>query len=252
MKLILVKNKKSFSYLRYFLFTYFKNYSVYDKFIEDDIFYIPFKKRLSDAYLNALKTYLKTKNMQLFLSFDEEIKKEFKKVFSTINIINIYNTIFLDVLKFFTKNNLYEYEIIFVSDNIKEIKDLIDKCIKNVKSVSVLTEKPYLYESMKDYVFLKYGVLLNVKSKKEKLKKHNKIYVNCGYIRVFDKNLFKNVNMIDVFDVYEGVINSIILEANQKEKEYARKLDCPYSLALAEFLYGEEKEKKYKIVNIKK
>ena len=105
---------------------------------------------------------------------------------------------------------------------------------------------------MNDFLLSKYGVKLNIRTKKEKLKKHNKIYINCGSNRVFEKNFFKNVNMLDIYNVYEGVFNTIILEATAKEKEYTKALKCPYSLALAEFLYGTQNVKKVKIVNIKK
>lgn len=251
-KIIIKKCENNFSYFKYFLFTYLKKYKIYDKYIEENIFYLPYKKRLNKAYLKALVEYMKLKNISTFLSFDEDIKKEFKKHFSTINIKNIYNTIFIDMLNFYTKNKIHEYEIIFVSDNIKEVKNLIKMCVKKVKAVSVLTNKPFLYESMKDYVLSKYGLNLNVKSKKEKLKKHNKIYINCGYNRTFDKNTFSNVNMIDVYKVYENVFNTIIFETSDKEKKYTKKLKCPYSLELAAFLYEEEDNKEYKIVSIKK
>lgn len=252
MNIILKKSKDNFSYIRYFLFTYIKRYSVYDKNIKDDIFYIPFKKKLNKSYKNALKEYLKKKNIKKFLAVDEDIKDYLKTCFSTIDGENIYNAIFYKILLFLSKNKLNEYEIIFVSDNIKQIKKLIEISAKRVKNISVLTQNPYLYESMKDYVLSKYGILLNIKNKNEKLKKHNKIYVNCGYNRVFEKSFFKNVNMLDIYNVYEDAFNTIILEATSKEKEYTKKLKFPYTIALAEFLYSDEKTKKYKIVSIKK
>lgn len=252
MNIILKKEKNNFSYIKYFLFTYLKKYSIYEDYIKNDIFFIPYKKRLNIRYFDAISEFLKIKNVEKFLTFDEDIKKELKKHFSAINGKNIYNTIFCDILDYLSQGNIHEYEIIFISDNLKEIKEKIDKCVKNVKKISVLTQKEDLYESMKDYTFSKYGVVLNIKTKKEKLKKHNKIYVNCGYSQVFDKNLFKSVNMIDIYNVYEGAINTIILESSAKEKEYTNALNCPYSLGLAEFLYDEEKNKKYKIVGVKK
>ena len=94
--------------------------------------------------------------------------------------------------------------------------------------------------------------MLNIKVKKEKLKKNNKIYVNAGGMRVFDKSLFKNVNLIDIYSVYEGGLNEIIFENNNLSKEYTKLLKCPYSAALADFLEQEKSEEKLKIVNIKK
>lgn len=252
MNIILKKSKENFSYIRYFMFIYLKKYRVYEKNIKNDILFIPYKKRLNSRYLKALVEFLRSKNTEKFMTFDEDIKNEFKKYFSVIYGKNIYNTIFYDILNFMSKNKLYEYEIIFISDNIKEIKNLIDKCVKNVKAISVFTQKPHLYESMQDYTISKYGVLLNIKTKKDKIKKHNKIYVNCGHSEVFDKGMFKNVNLLDIYNVYENSFSSIILESTAKEKEYTKVLECPYSLALAEFLYGNESDKKYKIVNIKK
>lgn len=252
MNIILKKSKNNFSYIRYLLFTYLKKYSVYDKNIKENVFYIPFKKRLNHRYISALREFLKIKDIDKILALDEDIKKEFKKYFSVIYGKNIYNTIFCDVLNFLSKNRSFEYEIIFVSDNMKEIKNLIDKCIKNVKSVAILTQKPHLYESMKEYTLSKYGVLLNIKTKKDKLKKNNKIYINCGHSAVFEKGMFKGVNMLDIYKVYDGAYNKIILEATQKEKEFVKGLEYAYSIDIAEFLYNNEKEKTYKIVNIKK
>lgn len=251
-KIIIKKEEKNFSYIFYFIFTYLKKYKIYDRFIKEDIFYLPFKKRLNSAYLRALKEYLKSKKITHFLSFDKEIERAFKNTFSAINGNKIYNTIFIDILEFLSENNLNSYEIVFVSDNVKEIKNLIEKCIKKVKAVSVLTEKPFLYESIKDYALLKYGVNINIRTKKEKLKKHNKIYVNCGSNRVFDYTFFNNVNMLDIYSVYKEGLKTIILEAQSKEKEYTKALNWPYSLALAEFLHPNENNKKLKIVSIKK
>ena len=251
-KIILLKQKEKFSYIKYFLFTYFKKYSLYDKYIEKDIFKIPCKKRLKRAYLKALCQFLKNKNITHILTFDEEIKEALRNNFSIIIGKNIYRTIFLDILNFLSENMLYEYEVIFISDNIKEIKELMEKCAKSVKNVSVLTQKPYLFESLKDLMLSKYGMTLNIRTKKEKLKKNHKIYVNTGANRIFEKSMFKNVNMIDIYNVYEGAYNEIILCATPEVKEYTKQLKCPYLLPLAEFLYGEKKDKNLKIVNIKK
>lgn len=252
MNIILKKSKNNFSYIKYFLFTYLKKYSVYEKYIDENVFFIPYKKTLKKRYFKALCEFLKRKNTDKILVVEEDIKKEFKKYFSVINGKNIYNTIFCDILNFMSKNRLFEYEIIFVSDNIKEIKNMIEKCIKKVKGVGILTKKPELYESMKEFTLSKYGVVLNIKKNNEKLKKHNKIYVNCGNIKVFDESFFKNVTMLDFYNVYEGAQNKIILEQNQKEKELTKKLNVPYTIDIAEFLYEKINEKEYKIVNIKK
>lgn len=251
-KIIIKKEEKNFSFFKYLMFTYFKKCKIYDRYIVDDIFYLPFKKRLNNSYKKALINYLKTKKVTHFLSFEKELERVFKNTFCVIDGKNIYNTIFLDILNFITKGQLYEYELIFISDNIKEIKMLMEKAAKKVKSISVLTEKPHLYESIKDLLFIKYGVLLNIKTKKEKLKKHNKIYINCGINRVFNTSFFKNVNMIDIYKIYDGAYNNIILEENLKEKEYTKRLSCAFSLELAEYLYNDKKDKKFKIVNMKK
>jgi len=252
MNIILKKSKNNFSYIKYFLFTYLKKYSVYEKYIDENVFFIPYKKTLKKRYFKALCEFLKRKNTDKILVVEEDIKKEFKKYFSVINGKNIYNTIFNDALNFLAKNRLFEYEIIFVSDNIKEIKKLIEKCIKKVAGVGILTKRPELYESMEEFTLSKYGVVLNIKKHNEKLKKHNKIYVNCGGSLVYPEGFFKNVNMLDFYKVYEGAYNKIILEQKQQEKELTKKLNCPYSLDIAEFLYGNKDDKTYKIVNIKK
>lgn len=251
-KIILTKTKKDFSYIKYFMFVYMKKYNLYDKYIHNDIFYIPYKKRLKIRYLDTICDFLKRKNIDSFLAFDEEIKKHFKKHFSAIIGKNIYSTLFCDILDFLSKNKLYEYELVFISDNLKETKKLAEKSVKKVKSISVLTQNPYLYESMKDYLYSKYGITLNIKTKKEKFKKHNKIYINCGANRVFEKSAFTNVNILDIYNVYDGAYSTIILESSEHEKKYTNTLKCPYSLGLAEFLYSEKDNKKYKIVNIKK
>lgn len=251
-KIILTKTKNDFSYIRYFMFLYFKKYSLYEKYIKENIFFIPYKKRLNSRYFRRIKEFLKLKEITDFFSFDDEINAYFKKHFCAIYGKNIYRDIFCDIINFITNEKTYEYDLVFISDNIKEIKLLVEKTVKKVKSISVLTQKPFLYESMKDYFFLKYGVTLNVKTKKEKLKKHNKIYINCGANRTFDKNTFKGVNILDIYNVYDGAYNTIILESKEKEKEYTNLLNCPYLIGLAEVLYDGEKGKKYKIADIKK
>lgn len=252
MNIILKKSEENFSYIKYFIFTYLKKYSVYEKYIDENIFFIPYKKMIKPRYIKALKEFLKNKKTEKILAVDEDIKKEFKKYFRAINGKNIYNTIFCDILNFLAKERLFEYEIIFVSDNIKEIKSLTEKCIKKAAGVGIITKRPELYESMREFTLSKYGVVLNIKKSNEKLKKHNKIYVNCGSSAVFSKSFFKNVNMLDIYNVYESAYNKIILESGQKEKEFTKRLNCPYSPDIAEFLYGNERDKKYKIVNIKK
>ena len=246
------KSEENFSYIKYFVFTYLKKYSVYEKYIDENLFFIPYKKRIKPRYLKAISEFLRQKNTEKILAVDEDIKNELKKYFSVINGKNIYNAIFFDILNFLAKNRLFEYEIIFVSDNIKEIKSMIEKCIKNVGGVGILTKKEYLYESIREFTLFKYGVMLNIKKNNEKLKKHNKIYVNCGSSATFSKSFFKNVNMLDIYNVYDGAYNKIILESNREEKELIKRLNCPYSLDIAEFLYGNKRDKKYKIVNIKK
>lgn len=252
MKLILKKSKDGFSYIRYFLFVYFKRYGLYEKYIENNTFKIPYKKTINLRYKEALKEFLRWKKTEKILPLDDDLKEEFKKYFSVINGKNIYNTIFCDALNFLADNRLFEYEIIFVSDNIKEIKSRIEQCAKSVKGISVLTKRPHLYESLSEFTLYKYGVLLNIKTKSEKLKKNKKIYVNCGHSPLFDKGFFKNVNMIDIYDVYEGAYKNIILKADEEEKEIIKCLKCPFSIGFAEFLYGKETEKKFKISAIKK
>lgn len=251
-KIILKLSEERFSFLKYILFTYFKCNKIYEQNIEKNVFFVPFRKTLKSAYIKALSRFLKYKNIKVIMCVEREINRYFKSNFSIINGINIYRTIFCDILNYLSNNKLFDYEIIFISDNIKEIKLLAEKCIKNVKNISVLTNKPFLYESTRDYFFEKYGVMLNIKVKKDKLKKHNKIYVNAGGMRVFDKSLFKNLNLIDIYGVYEGGFNEIIFENNKLSKEYTKLLKCPYCAALADFLEQEKSEEKIKIVNIKK
>ncbi len=251
-KIILKLSKENFSYIKYFLFTYFKRDKIYEKFIEKNVFFIPFKKSLKSAYLKALIRFLKRKNIEKILPLDEEIKESLRKDFSVINGKNIYRTIFCDVLVFMSENKLFNYEIIFISDNIAEIKKQAESCVKKVKSISVLTNKPYLYDSMRDYFLEKYGVMINIRTKKEKLKKHNKIYVNAGAVKVYEKSVFKNVNLLDIYNVYEGGYRHIILENNSYSKEYTNLLKCAHTAALAEFLEEENEVKSLKIVNIKK
>ena len=251
-KIILKLSEERFNFFKYILFTYLKCNKIYDKNIEKNVFFVPFKKTLKSAYIRALSRFLKGKNIKEIMCVEKGIKKHFQTEFSIINGINIYRTIFCDVLNFVSNNKLFDYEIIFISDNIKEIKFLAEKCVKNVKTLSVLTNKPYLYESMRDYFFEKYGVMLNIKVKKDKLKKHNKIYVNAGGMIVFDKALFKNINLIDIYGVYEGGFNEIIFENNKLSKEYTKLLKCPYCAALADFLEQDKSGEKIKIVNIKK
>lgn len=250
--MILKLCENNFSFFKYFLFTYFKMDKIYEKNIENNVFLIPFKKTLKHRYLLALTRFLKRKKIDEICVIDDLLKDELRNSFSIINGKNIYRTIFCDILNFMSENKLYNYEIIFVSDNINEIKNLAQKCVKNVKTISVLTQKPYLYESMRDFFLQKYGVMLNIKGKKDKLKKHNKIYVNCGANKIYDKTTFKNVNILDIYNVYEGAYRHIILDAEGEAKKITKLLKCPYSLALAEFLNGVKKEKNYKIVNIKK
>lgn len=251
-KIILKLSKERFSYFKYFIFTYLKRDKIYEKFVEKDVFFIPFKKRLKPAYLKALVRFLKRKKIERILPFDEEIKESLRKDFSIINGKNIYRTIFCNVLSFLAENKLDNYEIVFISDNIAEIKKQAEQCVKKVKSISVLTDKAYLYESMRDYFLEKYGVMINIRTKKEKLKKHNKIYVNAGAVRVYERSAFKNVNLLDIYNVYEGGYRHIILENNSYSKEYTNLLKCSHTAALAEFLDEEKKVKNLKIVNIKK
>lgn len=252
MNLILKKSKDGFSYIRYFLFVYFKRYDLYEKYIENNVFKIPCKKELKPRYKEALKEFLRKRKTEKILPLDDELKDYFKKYFSVIYGKNIYNTIILDVLNLLAEGRLFEYEIIFVSDNIKEIKSIIEKCVNHVSGVSVLTNRPDLYNSLSEFALYKYGVFLKIKTKKEKLKKNKKIYLNCGHSPVFEKSFFKNVNMLDIYDVYEGAYKNIILKADEEEKELLKSLECPFSIGLAEFLYGKENDKKFKTVSIKK
>lgn len=252
MNIILKKSKNNFSYIRYFLFTYLKIYRVYEKYFNKNIFYIPYRKTLSLRYFERIKEFLRKKEVIKILPLDKDVKECFKKYFSVIYGKYIYNTIFYDVLNFLAQDRLFEYEIIFISDNVKEIKEKLEKCIKKCAAVSVITEKPSLYDSLKEYTLYKYGVLLNIKTKKEKLKKKNKIYVNCGHSIYFDKSFFKNVTLLDIYGIYEGAYNNIILEANKEEKDFIKPLECDFSHNIAEFLYGKEFKKKFKIKAVKK
>jgi len=254
-KILIYTDKNNFSYIRYFLFTYLKINKVYEKYLSKNTFKIPYKKELKPRYIETLKKFLKKKNIVKLCFFKiekEELVKEFKTSFSVINGRNIYNTNFNNILSFLSGEKLHEKEIVFISDNLKEISELSKKCVKKVKAISVLTEKPYLYESLKDEFLEKYGLLINVKTKKEKLKKNNKIYVNCGANRVFPENTFKNVVLIDIFKVYEGAYNEIILWAEGNLKKETKQLKTPLNLRLAEFFEDEKEVKNYKISDIKK
>jgi len=254
-KILAYTKKENFSYILYFLFTYLKIDKAYKKYLNENIFEIPYKKSIKQRYIEALKRFLRKNNISkicFFKNEKKEIIEEFKISFSIINGKKIYSAIFKDILLYLSQNMLHEYEVIFISDNLKEISEMARKCVKNVKNISVLTEKPYLYESIKDEFFKKYGISINTKTKKDKLKKHNKIYVNCGANKVFPENTFKNVNIIDIYNVYEGAYNEIILCAEGNIKKYINELKTPLNLRCAEFFEDEKNVKKYKIANIKK
>ena len=89
-KIIIVKDKKRFSFLKYFIFTYLKCSKIFEKNLKGDILYIPYRKRLKKPYITAIERFLKKKQIKEILPIEQELTGYFNYCFRVINGINIY------------------------------------------------------------------------------------------------------------------------------------------------------------------
>lgn len=229
------------------------------------------KEKHKKRYFTKLCRYyheINVKNICFHNLNDDLLKYYIKTEFQMISGSMVFYEIFLDIISFFAAKkgyNLNECELIFISNYPKEVHKLILKCFKYVKNISVYTTNPRKFENLSNELRNQYGIFIEIKNGKNKVRKYNKIYINCEADRIVDEASFQSVNLIDIYKVYKGGFHDVLLSYKTKEDRFIKENNIVKNLCFTEYyiktLYTNIekntiknflKENDYKIVNIKK
>ncbi|WP_249313429.1 hypothetical protein [Congzhengia minquanensis] len=180
----------------------------------------------------------------------------------------IFYEMFQDFLTYFAEKKGYhlnECDLVLISNNPKEVKKYMLKCVRIVKAISVYTTNPGKFENLANEFREKYGIFIHIKGKNDKVKKYNKIYINCEADRIVDEGFFQSVNLIDIYKIYKGGFSEILLSYKTNEEEFLKENRVIKNLSFTEFYFKIQqtnidkitipiflKDKNYKIVNIRK
>lgn len=279
METCFIMEEKKVSKPEFFLFYYFgwKKLLKKNTYLKENmcLLKIPLpeftKEEKKKRYFLKVMRYLKKKNVKkLYINHiqDNQLKCILKKEFPVFYGKELFSAYFSDILKFFITKKGYRSEsceIIFISNYPKVVREYILQCYKNVKNISIFTTNGTLFQALIDEFREKYGMFIQKKGKNDKVKKHNKIYVNLDAERIVDSAFFKDANILDIYDIYKNAINEILFSYKIKDNSFLKEnkivKNIPFTEYYAKALCKEKdgkkmidflKEKHYKIVNIKK
>lgn len=182
------------------------------------------------------------------------IKQEFK-IYQGESILS---EIFPEVLSFIAKKKnigLSDCHLVFIGNRPDITEKYINKICRIVRRISLLTTKPYLFSNIIKKYQEDYGIFIDIKGKDDKVKKYRYIYVNLDHKKVFREDLFRNANLLDIYKIYKGSFQQIVLEFMTESEAMIDKYQIIKNISFAEFIRENNQnisENDYKIVNIEK
>ena len=240
-----------------------------------NLFTLPLPKKMKERqkkkYFTKLCNYFHRLDIQSVCCsniMDDLLRYYLKTEFQWIDGSAVFSELFFDVISSFCVKkgyNLEECELIFLSNCPKDVRNYIEKSLKKVKKISIFTTNPSLFDGFVQEFRDQYGIFIQVKGKDDKVKKYNKIYINCEPDRIVDESFFSSVHLIDPYRVYHGAFNEILLSYKTDEDAFIKEHHIIKNLPFTEyyirsvtlnadknFVKSFLKKNHYKIVNIKK
>ena len=209
------------------------------------------RKKQKRKYIKNLNKYIKEKGI--------------KNIYYNYNKIGfLHKEIFIEnfnkIIDFFSKKKnikLTDSEIVFIVNKPECAREFILKCYKKIKKFSVITSYPGAFEFLKDELLEKYGIFLNIAGNNEKVKKLNKIYINCEEENVLNKDYFVNANLIDIYNIYNKGYYNIEVFFKSDDDNFIKEKKIKKNLSFAAFyteslkIKGFKEYEEIKIINIK-
>ncbi|MBR4891125.1 MAG: hypothetical protein IKU15_07555 [Clostridia bacterium] len=261
-----IKESEEFKKIDLFFYKLFGFKKILKKMIVNDNFKILKLPKLNKKYYRKFLKFLnkeKVKEICLDNNVNKELKEFLIKEFKETEKESVFKEIFSDVIIFFAKKkglNLNNSEIIFISSTPSLLKEYILKIYKNVKNISVITNKKEKFDKLIEDFQKDYGIFIKIKDKNEKVKKQNTIYINIEKEKFLCDESFLNVNLIDIFKNYKGAFNDIYFHYKTNSESILKKEKIVKNLSFTQFYIKNLcencnnlsffKEKRYKIVNI--
>lgn len=275
MKNCYIKITEKFSKIDFFLFRHIRwNRLLKKNTFTKDAFHIiqipvsfKMKENKKKKYYTKICKYLHAIGVETicFYQIEDDLLRYYLNCeFQRVKGYDTFRTLFPRILTYFaTKKgyNLNEIELCFITNHLDKAKALIMKSFKKVKGITVYTQNPMDFENFTKEFRETYGIFIHVHGKNDKVKKYNKIYINCEDNRIFDEDYFKTVNLIDIYGTYNGGYQDIIFSYKTKDDFFLKENHIVKNLMFTEFYFNYvvfhtdqhfQNEKNYKIVNIRK
>lgn len=227
-----------------------------------------FHKSFQIKYANRICKLLHrhhVKNICIEQIEDGVLQDYLKREFTIFYGREIFIDIFPEVLKFFTKKKGYslnECELVFIANYPEDIVQYLEKCKKMVKNISVFTNNKENFEKITNHFLKNYGIHMHLLGENDKIKKHQRIYINCEPIKIVKETFFESVFLIDIFNIYKGAFSKIILFYKTEDDKFLKENEVIKNLSFTSFYVKEKggkadihaflKNKNFKIMNIKK
>lgn len=228
-------------------------------------------EKLQKLYFKKLCKFFHNMNIRNICAYNIKnpiLAHKLRTEFYILKGISVFYDAFYDILERFSKKigySLKECELVLISNYPREVRQYILKIIKHVKSIVVYTTKPDKFTNMIEDIKNQYGIYITLKSKEDRAKKYNKIYVNIEPTPIFKESFFQSVHIIDIYKFYKGAFQDVIFSYNTVEDYIIKENKIIKNLCFTEYYKktyndNENKEKTskilkknhYKIVNLVK
>lgn len=235
----------------------FKKYLFHTE--EIDVLCIPFIPK--ERYYKKISNYLKKLNVKKVYT---SIKKDnpfvlyMKKEFTYMEPDETLSLFFKEIISFFAHKKgieLKECTLSFICNDVLLAEKILSQIYKEVKGISIYTKEKEKFTALHKKWRETCGMDLEIKGKDDKVKKYNHIYINLEKELLFQENFFMNTNCIDIYHLYKGAYNEIIMRFKTASEACIKEHKIIKNFTFTDYYMQKNNnlsKKHYKIVNIKK
>lgn len=263
MEYMYIKEKENCTRKEIFFIKLFPGKRFFKKYLchtdEIDIFCVPLIQK--ERYYKKVCKYLKQIDVKkVYTSIDKNnpfalyLQKEFRYMVPE----QVFSLFFEEVLVFFAQKKgieLKECTLSFICNDAVTAETFVSQIYKKVKGISIYTSQAEKFTALYKKWREKCGMEIEIKGQDDKVKKYNHIYINLEKEKIFKESFFMNTNCIDIYNLYKGIYNEIIMRFKTASEACIKEHKIIKNLTFTEYYMQKNSnfiKKHYKIVNIKK
>lgn len=263
MESIYIKEKENCTRKEIFFLKFFGGKRFFKKYFfhtdEIDIFCVPLIHK--EKYYKKVCKYLKEKKVKkVYTPIDKNnpFALYMKKEFTYMVPEQALSLFFEEVLAFFAQKKGIELKdciLSFICNDVILVEKFLSQIYKKVKGISIYTNQAEKFTSLHKKWREKCGMEIEIKGQDDKVKKYNHIYINLEKEKIFKETFFMNANCIDIYRLYKGTYNEILMHFKTASEAYIKEHKIIKNLTFTEYYMQKNdkfSKKHYKIVNIKK